>query len=190
MEVSMPTGSLCAERNVIGTALAANLSLQRHHLKYIAVLSLSLDGSSSDVDQSLTTPSIDPKPNSNLHGLGYDLDCTENHTHVEKEAGPNILPLKMNKNVDPIHESPSPSNSKRNACPRPQLERLSTPLSPQRVVNVTKLNSSNSPKKIGSHTVSAQKTSRDGARSRIPSSQSFSKLHEPPSVHPVVVDGR
>lgn len=37
----MPTGSLCAERNVIGTALADNPSLKREHLKAIAVLSVS-----------------------------------------------------------------------------------------------------------------------------------------------------
>jgi cytidine deaminase len=40
MEVSMPTGSLCAERNVIGTALAANPSLRRQDLKMIAVLAV------------------------------------------------------------------------------------------------------------------------------------------------------
>ncbi|CAJ1949917.1 unnamed protein product [Cylindrotheca closterium] len=40
MEVSMPTGSLCAERNVIGTALADNPSLKRQDLKAIAVLSV------------------------------------------------------------------------------------------------------------------------------------------------------
>ena len=40
MEVSMPTGSLCAERNVIGTALAANPDMRREHLKMIAVLSV------------------------------------------------------------------------------------------------------------------------------------------------------
>lgn len=43
MEVSMPTGSLCAERNVIGTALAADLTLRRQDLKYIAVYSACLD---------------------------------------------------------------------------------------------------------------------------------------------------
>ena len=32
MEVSMPTGSLCAERNVIGTALADNPRLKRQDL--------------------------------------------------------------------------------------------------------------------------------------------------------------
>ena len=40
MEVSMPTGSLCAERNVIGTALADNPSLKRQDLKVIAVLAV------------------------------------------------------------------------------------------------------------------------------------------------------
>jgi cytidine deaminase len=40
MEVSMPTGSLCAERNVIGTALSANPRLKREDLKMIAVLAV------------------------------------------------------------------------------------------------------------------------------------------------------
>ena len=40
MEVSMPTGSLCAERNVIGTALANNPALKRQDLKVIAVLAV------------------------------------------------------------------------------------------------------------------------------------------------------
>jgi hypothetical protein len=40
MEVSMPTGSLCAERNVIGSALADDLTLRRQDLKVIAVYSV------------------------------------------------------------------------------------------------------------------------------------------------------
>ena len=39
MEVSMPTGSLCAERNVIGSALADDITLRRQDLKMIAVYS-------------------------------------------------------------------------------------------------------------------------------------------------------
>lgn len=39
-EVSMPTGSLCAERNAIGTALAGDLSLRRSDMQAIAVLSM------------------------------------------------------------------------------------------------------------------------------------------------------
>ena len=42
MEVSMPTGSLCAERNVIGTALANDPGLKREDLIMVAVLSLQL----------------------------------------------------------------------------------------------------------------------------------------------------
>jgi len=43
MEVSMPTGSLCAERNVIGSALADDLALRRRDIRCVAVLSMSLD---------------------------------------------------------------------------------------------------------------------------------------------------
>ena len=42
MEVSMPTGSLCAERNVIGSALANNVGLKRSDLLMVAVLAVSL----------------------------------------------------------------------------------------------------------------------------------------------------
>jgi len=43
MEVSMPTGSLCAERNAIGTALSQDPSLKREHFKMVAVLSLNVN---------------------------------------------------------------------------------------------------------------------------------------------------
>ena len=39
MEVSMPTGSLCAERNVIGSALADDMTLLRSDLKVLCVYS-------------------------------------------------------------------------------------------------------------------------------------------------------
>eukprot|EP00126_Sphaerothecum_destruens_P001246 Sdes_comp13678_c0_seq1m3268 len=40
VEVSMPTGTLCAERNAIGNALANDPSLSRRDFKMMAVLSL------------------------------------------------------------------------------------------------------------------------------------------------------
>ncbi|EQC28137.1 hypothetical protein SDRG_14095 [Saprolegnia diclina VS20] len=46
-EVSMPTGSLCAERNAIGSALANDPTLHRNALKMIGVLSVNLAPSSS-----------------------------------------------------------------------------------------------------------------------------------------------
>ena len=42
VEVSMPTGTLCAERNAIGNALAADQSIERAHMQAVAVLSVSL----------------------------------------------------------------------------------------------------------------------------------------------------
>ena len=54
----MPTGSLCAERNVIGTALATNPRLRREDLMMVAVLAIPLtDGSSS-----LASPTRLPSP--------------------------------------------------------------------------------------------------------------------------------
>lgn len=44
LEVSMPTGSLCAERNAIGSALAANPLLRRDQFRYVAVLSVMREG--------------------------------------------------------------------------------------------------------------------------------------------------
>ena len=57
MEVSMPTGSLCAERNVIGTALADNPALKRQDLRVIAVLSVPPPPSSS-MSHSASTASL------------------------------------------------------------------------------------------------------------------------------------
>jgi len=42
MEVSMPTGSLCAERSVIGAAFASNPGLKREDLRMVAVLAVPL----------------------------------------------------------------------------------------------------------------------------------------------------
>jgi len=56
MEVSMPTGSLCAERNVIGSALATNPGLKREDLRLVAVLAVPLPNEES------TPPSRIPSP--------------------------------------------------------------------------------------------------------------------------------
>jgi len=81
MEVSMPTGSLCAERNVIGTALATDPSLRREDLRMVAVLSLPLPDqksinisipkqlalkseSSKDADNEVISLNTDSLPNS------------------------------------------------------------------------------------------------------------------------------
>ena len=76
MEVSMPTGSLCAERNVIGTALADDLSLKRSHLQLIAVLGLNLPPpeSASASEPSWLTPPPSPSAqasSANSPGAGW-----------------------------------------------------------------------------------------------------------------------
>lgn len=44
MEVAMPTGSLCSERNAIGSAFADNMSLKRSDILGIAVLFVNILG--------------------------------------------------------------------------------------------------------------------------------------------------
>ena len=41
----MPTGTLCAERNAIGNALAGDQTICRKHIHGVAVLSMTLDSS-------------------------------------------------------------------------------------------------------------------------------------------------
>ncbi|CAM9417093.1 unnamed protein product, partial [Ectocarpus sp. 12 AP-2014] len=60
MEVSMPTGSLCAERNVIGSALTSDLSLLRRDIKAVAVLSVAhLGGSTASTATAAAAVAID-----------------------------------------------------------------------------------------------------------------------------------
>ncbi len=55
-EKSMPTGSLCAERNVIGTALAMDPGLRREDLRMVAVLAVPLK--TLDNPSSRSTPPL------------------------------------------------------------------------------------------------------------------------------------
>lgn len=59
MEVSMPTGSLCAERNVIGTALASDPGLRREDLLCVAVLAVPLP---KEDDQMKSLPQLPSPP--------------------------------------------------------------------------------------------------------------------------------
>ncbi|OQR99332.1 hypothetical protein THRCLA_06551 [Thraustotheca clavata] len=63
-EVSMPTGSLCAERNAIGSALASDPTLHRNALKMIGVLSVNL-APPSPPQTELMPPQITPSVHSN-----------------------------------------------------------------------------------------------------------------------------
>jgi len=53
----MPTGSLCAERNVIGTALSADITLRRQDIKIVAVYAASMASSAHNASHSLNRTS-------------------------------------------------------------------------------------------------------------------------------------
>jgi A distinct subfamily of CDD/CDA-like deaminases len=67
----MPTGSLCAERNVIGTALADDLTLRRMDLRMVAVLGVSLQSNGSSV-----TVTTDPITNTTTATASVSGDAT------------------------------------------------------------------------------------------------------------------
>ena len=60
VEVSMPTGSLCAERNAVGQALAADPSLKRSDLVAIAVLSITLSPPADEANGEIALNPLDP----------------------------------------------------------------------------------------------------------------------------------
>jgi A distinct subfamily of CDD/CDA-like deaminases len=72
IQVSMPTGSLCAERNVIGTALADDLTLRRMDLRMVAVLGVSLQSNGS----SSVTVVTDPLTNTTTATASVNGDAT------------------------------------------------------------------------------------------------------------------
>jgi len=94
MEVSMPTGSLCAERNVIGTALADNPTLHRFDLKYIAVLSI--PSSSTNIrpmSRAVSTASLaasNYSPEDDVKQV--DINWADESVHSQ-DLGHRIIPL-------------------------------------------------------------------------------------------------
>ena len=89
-KVSMPTGSLCAERNVIGTALATNVGLRREDLKAVAVLAVSLDGEDDGevlCEEVGEEKEEDVKGKSNLKGSGRKGEGGEEGKKMWMEKG-------------------------------------------------------------------------------------------------------
>lgn len=79
MEVSMPTGSLCAERCAIGQALARDPSLRREHMRQIAVLSVGLGDSVEDMHVASDQRATSSAP-SNAHS---ELSATQRRLLAE-----------------------------------------------------------------------------------------------------------
>jgi hypothetical protein len=102
----MPTGSLCAERNVIGTALASDLTLRREDIRYVAVLSLSLEPTAT----SLMCSECDP---SDVANLGESFDAPMSPLSLKSEAAtPQVS--SYSETSSSLHELPDrPADMKR-----------------------------------------------------------------------------
>jgi hypothetical protein len=92
MEVSMPTGSLCAERNVIGSALADDLTLRRQDLKVIAVYSVGGIGVSETIDS-----------NNDIKEEKYD-DSYNSYNNCNEKNGTGNYGVNDNNNVNGSHD--------------------------------------------------------------------------------------
>lgn len=88
----MPTGSLCAERNVIGTALSDDLSLRRSDLRMIAVLSVSMsDELPTPRIRQVCQPAASSANPSCRNGPIFSFGDTDDTVDVEAVLGENCL---------------------------------------------------------------------------------------------------
>jgi cytidine deaminase len=110
MEVSMPTGSLCAERNVIGTALASNPGLKREDLRMVAVLAVPLP----NVEDVLTRPT---NMSRNMSFASYssvvnnedeDWIIGEREEEISTEQQANIVTNRKSPQLGPVLGQPVP----------------------------------------------------------------------------------
>lgn len=77
----MPTGSLCAERNVIGSALADNLGLRRKDLRAIAVYSAGMLGNGK-ISRKSSSLCAEPVPTA---GSDFDMPLHATHAHSMRQ---------------------------------------------------------------------------------------------------------
>lgn len=100
MEVSMPTGSLCAERNVIGSALADNLGLRRKDFRVLAVYSAG---------------TIDRGGRTSRRPSSFCVDCVSDTSETKNTKSPSMLKVTMDRAES---WSERASGSPRNSLPR------------------------------------------------------------------------
>jgi hypothetical protein len=145
MEVSMPTGSLCAERNVIGTALADNPALKRQDLKVIAVLSVPPPQQPGELPRSTSVASLITDNDVKDDQIGGISDLSKNFGNKrsnlssvvntmqdegwilqdlgasKKESNPpastTLSPPFFASDTPPLHPNPSSSTTKANDLP-------------------------------------------------------------------------
>jgi cytidine deaminase len=132
MEVSMPTGSLCAERNVIGSALARFPALKREDLKLIAVLSIPL------VDGRTNQQFLHSASSGSLHTSTNSLHARTTMTSDNDDtllAGANSCKGSMGSDADEWVQQP-PSLSVSSYPPISTIEKSVTESSQQQLQDV------------------------------------------------------
>jgi hypothetical protein len=111
----MPTGSLCAERNVIGSALAADLTLRRQDIRIVAVLSLSLEPLSAEKsdDESVSGAVPVPVPLPLSPSSSASSSPLHHHRHVFEVAEGE------SSSVSCFHPAPLSAQSSADGCVSP-----------------------------------------------------------------------
>ena len=84
--VSMPTGSLCAERNVIGTALASDPQLHRNALRVIAVLGIEM----LEIMKPISPRKFRKRPRT--------YSCDETSLHASSSSASSTIPSSTRRN--------------------------------------------------------------------------------------------
>ena len=122
----MPTGSLCAERNVIGSALAADVTLMRKDIKVIAVYSYpSIDNpSASSTNTAADGIAAQPflsSPLQSQYSIGEEepankrmrLDGTPLITRERSNSDSESVAMDFRDGVGPLTPAKSPIHNKR-----------------------------------------------------------------------------
>jgi hypothetical protein len=127
MEVSMPTGSLCAERNVIGTALSADITLRREDIKIVAVYAASMAPPPSTPGASALYRG------SSTSSQGYGVFSKQNSLVLPGGPADEILNGSAEHDLANIHAMQSPKRSSSiSFSDAPQVYPRSGPVTPNR----------------------------------------------------------
>ncbi|GLE00543.1 hypothetical protein PINS_up009300 [Pythium insidiosum] len=130
-EVSMPTGSLCAERNAIGSALAQDPTLPRHALKMIGVLGINL--SSSNSSRPATASSVSPANGSSPHHVSQSVASIKERLDTPAPAGSDVA-----RTEEGALNDDAASRREESSGARPETDGTRAPSSPERPAKRTR----------------------------------------------------
>jgi cytidine deaminase len=100
-EVSMPTGSLCAERNAIGSALARDPTLRRRDLKMIGVLGLNLGGGGPNRSRSTSSTGVVQQSQQSFQpsSPSLSLSPSPSPSPLRQSTNTSVIEVEVNRNL-------------------------------------------------------------------------------------------